>query len=89
MLRRKVKCPCCNQPPEVVSLFWYLFVHWCIPSNTMLYTNGLLWSNDFKEITGVERTPRSTRTSCQDRQVPREVIPMERKSQREDQPSPA
>lgn len=86
---RRNECPACHEPPEVVGLFWHLHVHWCTPSNTMLYTNGLLWSTSYKEITGVERTRKSKRTTRQDRQVSGEIVSLERQHQRKDSPSPA
>lgn len=88
---RRNECPACHEKnsPEVVSLFWYLGVHFCTPSNTMLFTNGLLWSTSFKEITGVERTRKPKRTTCQDRQVSGEVVQAQCESWLQNKPSPA
>ncbi len=87
----KGECPCCHEPnsPEVVGLHWHSAAHWCTQSNTWLYTNGLLWSTDFREITLVPRTAPTKGTSGKDRQVPGTTVPFERPNRLQDQPSPA
>jgi len=86
----KGECPCCHDElPEVLGLHWHSAAHWCTQSNTWLYTNGLLWSTDFREITLVPRNPPTKGTSGKDRQVPGTTVPFERPNRLQDQPSPA
>lgn len=56
-----------------------LAVHWCTPASIMFYTNYLLWSNDFKEITVVPRIRKDEITTPQDGEVLCQVVPFERK----------
>lgn len=51
----RVVCPVCKNIPEISSLTMYLYVHFCDLTQTMWYTNGILWSNDHTQITGVSR----------------------------------
>ena len=85
----KGECPCCHELPEVLGLHWHSAAHWCTQSNTWLYTNGLLWSTDFREITLVPRNLQLTRETSQDRQIPGKALSFERPARSQDQPSPA
>lgn len=58
-LAMRVICPVCKNPPEISSLTMYLYVHFCDMTQTMWYTNGILWSTDHTQITGVSREPRN------------------------------
>lgn len=89
MPRRGAKCVLCNQYAEVVGLHWHSGYHWCIQAGTGLYTNGIIFSTDYKEITLVPRVSKTPRTPGQDRQVPGEVVQAECESWLSNQPSPA
>lgn len=89
MLRKGVKCPVCAEPIEVLGLHWHSGFHWCTQAGTGFYTNGILFSTDFREITVVERTPRTKGTSGENGQVPGKVIQAQCESWSQNQPSPA
>lgn len=74
MSRRGAKCVLCNQSAEVVGLHWYSAAHFCGASGTWLYTNYLLWSNDYKEITLVPRTVQTAGEVGEARQVDGEML---------------
>lgn len=74
MLRRGVKCPCCSEPIEVLGLHWHSGFHWCSQAGIGLYTNGILFSTDFKEITVVERTRKATDKASEVGQVDGEML---------------
>lgn len=46
--------PFCGQTAEVASISHFVFAHQCREQG-WLYTNGLLWSRDMKEVVPVER----------------------------------
>ncbi len=89
MPRKVVRCPICKEQIEVVGLHWHSGYHWCTQAGTGLYTNGILFSTDFREITVVPRTRKAPRTPSQDRQVPGEVIQTQCESWLQNKPSPA
>jgi len=90
-MRRRVECPMCKRPPEVASITAYLYVHYCTVSESVWYTNGLLWSNTQTEVNRVERARlvHPAGKASEDRQVPCEVIPLVEKHQRKDRPNSA
>ena len=90
MTKRKVECPICHTSNEIiVSMRYWLFAHRCSATESWWFTNGIIWSTDMEEIVGVERTVRSKGTSSPNRQVPGEVVPLERQHRPQDQSSPA
>lgn len=92
MRKRKVECPICHTSNEIIaSMSHWLFAHHCSVTESWWYTNGVLWSTDMEEITGVERTRavQSERTTSQDRQVPGKVVQAQFTDRSQDQPSPA
>lgn len=58
----KVQCPVCHRPPEMASISMYLYAHRCDVTDTLWFTNGILWSNDQRQVTGVSRGPRNDNT---------------------------
>ena len=51
----KPKCPVCHKPPEMASITEYKYAHYCEEVSRIFYTNGILWSTDREQITGVPR----------------------------------
>ena len=89
MRRRKVECPVCHKTAEIASMSHWLFAHHCLVTHSWWYTNGILFSTDSREITVVERTPRTKGTSGENGQVPGKVIQAQCESWSQNQPSPA
>ena len=58
----RVVCPICKQPPELASMLCYKYAHYCKEVDKWWYTNGILWSTDQSQITGVSREPRNYHT---------------------------
>ncbi len=57
---KKVICPMCHHSAEIASLGFFLYAHHC-PIGGWWYTNGILWSQNQKEVTPIERFPQSHR----------------------------
>lgn len=87
---RRVECPLCHRTADIASISSFLYCHYCTVSGMWWYSNGLIWSSDFKEITSVERTRvvHAERSAGENGQVPSEVVQMERPARSQDQPSP-
>lgn len=91
MAKPKPICPCCHKTAEIASIQAYVYAHYCEATETILYSNGLLWSNDRKEITRVERARlvHLSGTSGEARQEPSQVISLVEKYQFQNRPPSA
>lgn len=91
MAKPKPICPCCHKTAEIASIQAYAYAHYCEVTETILYSNGLLWSNDKREITRVERTQlvHPSGATGETRQVPCQVISLVEKHQRKNRQSSA
>ena len=90
-MKPQPKCPMCHKPPEMASCTAYLYVHFCEASQSVLYTNGLLWSTERKEITVVHRSRvvHDAGQAGENRQTASQVVPLQRPIGGEDRKSPA
>lgn len=55
----RVICPVCKRPPEMASISMYLYAHRCEITDTLWFSNGILWSTDQTQVTGVSRGQRN------------------------------
>jgi len=51
----------CKKPYEVSSMVYYGWVHYCEKADKPMYSNGILQSTSFKEITLITRGSHATK----------------------------